>query len=162
MTGEQALSGRHVLLALIAFFGTVFIANFAFIYLAVNSFPGEHEEKSYLQGLRYNERLDQRAQQEALGWTASISRAELDDAKLVIEIDYSDDAGLGLSRLEVSGSLSRPVDDDLDQVLVFESIGAGRYRAYVEGTGFGVWRLVAVAETADGVQFELDTQIVVQ
>ncbi len=158
----QTLSGRHVLFALLAFFGVIFAANSAFVYLAVSSFPGEHEEKSYLQGLHYNERLDRRAEQNALGWSASIVRAELQDDVLIIEMVFTDGDGRALSDLEIKGTLSRSVDDESDTSLTFAPLGNGRYRAEAVNASFGLWRFFALARSKSESVFELDTKIVVQ
>ena len=49
------LKGWHVLLMLVGFFGFMFVVNGIFLWAAITSFPGEDEQKSYMQGLHYNE-----------------------------------------------------------------------------------------------------------
>jgi nitrogen fixation protein FixH len=69
MRGRE-LTGRAVFWIVAGFFAATFAVNTIFVVAAVRSFPGEEEEKSYLQGLAYNDTLARRKAQEALGWRA--------------------------------------------------------------------------------------------
>ena len=53
----EGLEGRHVLMALIAFFGVMLIANGIFVYFAVLTFSGGDTPESYRKGLNYNETI---------------------------------------------------------------------------------------------------------
>ncbi len=64
------ITGWHVLAGMILFFSTIIAVNAVFISLAVQSFPGEDQRRSYVQGLEYNDVIAQRRAQAALGWTA--------------------------------------------------------------------------------------------
>lgn len=146
---EFRVTGRFVLFALIGFFLCIFAANAIFISLAVKSFPGEQVEKSYLQGLNYNDTLAARRAQESLGWKASIAVARKgEDAR--IELTFRDRANTPLADLEVTGALARPADNNDDRALVFSPHGAGVYAANISALPEGVWRFEALAKDADG------------
>ena len=78
MARSFRLTGVHVLTAILAFFAVIIFVNAIFLTLALRSYPGEHEAKSYMQGLNYNERLAARERQAALGWTMEIAEARLE------------------------------------------------------------------------------------
>lgn len=156
------VSGRFVLLSMIGFFLTIFIANGVFITLAVKSFPGEQEEKSYLQGIAYNDTLTARAEQAALGWTAELTDLRLEGETAAIELSFRTEAGTPLSALALSGVFSRAVDDDHDRAVDFVSLGGGRYSAQIAGVAPGAWRLEATATGPGGEKFALEKRLTLQ
>ena len=162
MASGFRLNGKHVLAIIIAFFMTIVIANSIFITLAVRSFPGEQEKKSYIQGLAFNRRIAEREAQASLGWTAEISEASLKSGVAAIELSFAGSSSAPLSGLTVTGSLARPAADDDDHALVFEPSGQGRYRATVAGVAAGAWRLDAVAVSARGEKFALEKRMTLE
>ncbi|OFX03152.1 MAG: hypothetical protein A3E78_05395 [Alphaproteobacteria bacterium RIFCSPHIGHO2_12_FULL_63_12] len=162
MTSTFRLTGKHVLAIIVGFFMVVIIANTIFITLAVKSFPGEQEKKSYLQGLAYNERIAEREAQTLLGWTAEISKASLAADIAEIELQFASSSSTPVTGLEVTGTLVRPADDGEDHALVFEPSGPGRYRAIVEGVAPGAWRLDAIALSGDGEKFALEKRMTLE
>ncbi len=144
MGTEFRLTGRHVLGMLVGFFLVILIANIFLINFAVKSFPGEKEEKSYLQGLNYNQRLAARTEQASLGWTTTIDEATLVDDHVAFKIVIKDAKALPISNLDVSGILSRPANDDNDHAFAFSGIGNGTYIATAPATA-GLWELEGTA-----------------
>lgn len=161
MDRDFRITGRHVLIVLIGFFLFVLAANLVFINLAVKSFPGEKEEKSYLQGLNYGDRLAARAEQERLGWRAMITEASLVGETATIALAVADRAGAPLSNLRIEAVLSRPVDDSSDQAIAFAPVGDGEYAASVPA-GAGIWNLEGVAVGDDGRRFEFANRLVIK
>jgi len=53
----KGIEGRHVLMALIGFFGVMFLVNGIFVYFAVATFSGGDTSDPYRKGLHYNETL---------------------------------------------------------------------------------------------------------
>jgi len=159
MTSTFRITGRHVLFGMIGFFLLIIAVNAVFITLAVRSFPGEQEEKSYLQGLNFNDRLEAREAQEALGWTVAIDKAERDRAGAIIELVFKDKTEAPIYDLDIDGALLQPTDNDRDQTLVFSPAGAGRYTAYAENVTPGAWTLNARAVGNSNETFELSTKL---
>ncbi len=153
------VTGRFVLFSLLGFFLAVFIANGIFITLAVKSFPGEQEKKSYVQGIAYNDTLEARAEQAALGWTAELTTLDLQGDKAAIELTFRSSSGAPISTLAVEGLLARPVDAEHDRAVDFEPTGGGRYLAQVDGVAPGVWRLQATAKGQTGESFVLEKRL---
>lgn len=160
MKSSFQLSGGHVLAALLAFFALVVAANTAFIVFAVRSYPGEREKKSYRQGLHYNDALDARAAQAALGWRASIEEvaSEAGAAKLIVSMRRSD--AVPLDGLDLAGTLVRPASADGVAEFIFTPLGAGRYEAVIDAAQ-GAWDLTVKASSATGDQFQFENRLIV-
>ena len=69
----NGLTGRHVLIALVAFFGVMLIANGIFVYFAVATFSGGDTSNAYRKGLDYNETLAAAERQAERGWHSEIA-----------------------------------------------------------------------------------------
>ncbi len=54
---DGALTGRHVLLIFLAFFGSIFAVNGWFLYSALSTHTGVVAVEPYRKGLAYNERI---------------------------------------------------------------------------------------------------------
>ena len=137
------IKGWHVLVIMVVFFGVVFSVNAFFITTALKTFPGEETRRSYVQGLNYNDVIEARRAQEALGWTASANIAE---ERVLIEVLDRDGAPVRGLRLE--GALQHPANMSLDRELVFTEVRDGVYAAGVEGLSDGWWTISA-AEQGD-------------
>jgi nitrogen fixation protein FixH len=162
MQSSFRLTGRHVLAIVLAFFLTIIAANTVFITLAVKSFPGEQEKKSYLQGLAFNDHLKAQKAQAALGWTAEIASTKLADARAELDLYFASSTATPIVNLEVTGLLARLADDDNDHSITFEQVTAGRYRAIVDGVEPGVWRLDATAKNQRGDVFVLEKRLTLE
>ncbi len=158
MNEKGMLTGRHVLLMVIAFFGVMIFANVIFIRAAVRTFPGVSEEKSYLQGLHYNDTIAQRAAQSQLGWNVEIVEVERDAETGIIALRLSKDE-TALSGLSVAGVLKRPATAAADQPLSFIAQGDGVYAAEVGAFAPGVWDLALRIEGSSGEALDVDARI---
>ena len=86
MKDPKAITGKTVLVWLLAFFGVIFTANAVFIYLALGSFPGVVVESSYEAGQAYNQEIAAAKAQADLNWQVSteFTRTSSADGKLVV------------------------------------------------------------------------------
>lgn len=161
---EFRVTGRFVLVSLIGFFLCIVAANAIFISLAVKTFPGEQVDKSYLQGVNYNDTIAARRAQESLGWKAAIGVARIgEDAR--IELTFRDRDGAPLADLEVSGMLGRPADNNDDRTLEFTAQGDGAYAALVKALPGGLWRLETQAQGFSGDErstMKIETRIAIE
>lgn len=153
---EKKLKGWHVLLIMLAFFGVMFAVNGVFLYHAITSFPGEDVKKSYVQGLNYNQTLDQRAAQAALGWTAETG---LDGSNLIFRL--RDRQGKALSNYPVIGELRRLATRNEDIALIFEARLNGEYSVDVAALKAGQWeaRINVLNQDAETVVFQAKKMI---
>lgn len=141
----KTLTGMHVLLWMLGFFGLIFAVNGVFLYHAINSFPGEDVKNSYVQGLNYNDTLAARAAQAQLGWQA---QAGLQDGHVVIRLTSRD--GTALSGYRVVAQLRRPANVLGDVVLTLAPQGEGRYAQSVNDLQPGWWQAEFTVLDHDG------------
>lgn len=151
ITTEKPLKGRHVLLWFLSFFALMFAVNGVFLYNAITSFPGEDVEKSYLQGLNYNEVLNARASQADLGWRAEIGTI---DGDLVFRLE--DEAGAPISGKSVSALLRRLATTQADTPVALDAATSGEYRIDISAFDSGEWEAILfVRDTTDAaIEFE--------
>lgn len=143
----RTVTGRHVLLGLIAFFGVMFLANGLLVYYAVSTFSGGDRPDPYRSGLNYNETLAEDERQAALGWDA---RAGYDGKAQRLTLQFTDSAEAPVSGLSITGTLARPAENWEDRPIAFREWSEG---VYVSDMALepGNWVLsVESAESKDG------------
>lgn len=140
----KELTGRHVLMMVVAFFAIIVVVNIYFITAAVTSFRGEDVKGSYRQGLEYNQTLAARSEQNALGWkvSANVIADTKDDEHIIISA--VDKQGRSLQNLTFESVLRHPTDLKQDRDVTLKPLGNGRYKASLEGLS-GSWQLRATA-----------------
>lgn len=131
----KELTGRHVLYAMLGFFGVMFLANGIFLYFAISTFTGLDNPHAYQEGVNYNERIQSAHRQAALGWTHKLTLSK--DGRL--ELSINDKAGDGVSGLEISGTIERPVTSRFTHKLELKEVNLGRYTAQLDNIDDGNW-----------------------
>ena len=141
---ERELTGRHVLLMLVAFFGITIAVNAIFITKAVESFTGEDVKRSYRQGLEYNQTIESREKQAELGWQVKTNLVEEsgDTPRFIIRVTDRND--IPVRGLSIDGILKRPTDLAKDETIMFTERGDGKYDADLT-LDKGQWILKATA-----------------
>ncbi|MFN3513848.1 MAG: FixH family protein [Phenylobacterium sp.] len=139
------ITGWHVLVAMVAFFGVVIAVDGAFLVVAYRTHPGQVSVTPYEDGLAYNRTLAQREAQAALGWRAA---AAADGGAVTVEVLDRD--GRPVTGLKITGTLQRPATEAGAQGLAFTEAAPGRYAAPVADAA-GVWDL-AFKATGGGAQ----------
>ena len=119
---EKQLTGKHVLLAVLAFFGVIISVNMFMAYVAVDSFSGLETENPYSRGKAYNQELVKAAEQKHLGWTTVV---EFQDAKLFAKILDKD--GNAVTNKDLRVFLRRPATNKEDKHLVLVANPQGGY-----------------------------------
>jgi len=157
--GNTILTGRHVLIAVLAFFGLVIAVNGVFIVLALQSWSGLSTDDAYRRGLTYNETLRQAEAQRALGWQARIDLAPLADGRARLSVVFTDRADAPVDGLVVTGQLRRPSREDADRAVALTSQGPGHYSADVGLPLRGQWDLLLRADSPDGKTFLLEDRL---
>ena len=147
------ITGWHVLVAVVAFFGVVIAVDAAFLMAAYRTFPGQVSVTPYEDGLAYNSRVARQRAQAALGWRVLVS-TEPDG--LVVQV--SDKAGAPVGGLVVSGALSRPATEAGRLPLTFAEVAPGRYEASVAPAPGG-WDLALTARSEDGDVIEAERRL---
>ena len=139
------LTGRKVLLIFVGAFGIIIGVNIFMAFNAVSTFPGLEVSSSYADSQDFDLR---REAQEALGWTTEI---ELDEDAGVLTLHLLDETGQPASPAALEALLTRPTNQEEDQVLDFIRSG-GALVAPVEVSP-GRWRLRLTGEARDGTAY---------
>lgn len=152
--GERRFTGRHLLYALLGFFGVMLVANVIFIWLALSTFSGATSKTAYEDGLAFNERLDAAADQKARGWQGEL-RTEGD--RVVLTMERAD--GRPLGGLTLDALFLRPTHDGMDRRLPMSEIAPGRYSAPLALPAPGNWDVIVTGSDGQGLPFETRSRI---
>lgn len=130
------LTGRHVLIAILAFFGVIFAVNGVMTYFALSTFSGLAVDDAYRKGLRYNQQIAAADAQTAKGWQGELA---YHDGPGVLRLVLVDRAELPLRDLRVEGVLGRPASAQEDRAIAFVQTTPGVYEASVGLLPGGQW-----------------------
>lgn len=148
----RPLTGRHVLIMIVAFFAVVIGVDVLFASFAYRSFSGEVASNPYEAGLAFNQTLAQRRREAALGWTAEVRTGDG-----LVELRLRDRTGQALRGLTVTGVLERPATEAGRQTLSFAESADGWLRARANLSGG--WDLRATARGAQGEILEIERRL---
>lgn len=141
----EGIEGKHVLLAMLAFFGIVFAVNGVLLYQALHTHSGLVAQEPYRKGLHYNERIAASDRQAALGWTSELSVPADGSVRLALR----DSSGQPVSGLAITGRLGRPADARTDVRLAFAETAPGQYAVATGAIEPGAWQIdIEVRDTA--------------
>ena len=157
--GTKMLTGRHVLIIVLAFFGLVIAANVIFVVLAWQSWSGLSTDDAYRRGLAYNETLRQAETQRALGWQVRAELVPLADGGAHLSVVFIDRNDSPVESLDITGQLRRPSREGADRPVVLTSQGPGRYATDVDLPLAGQWDLRLRATSPDGKTFILEDRL---
>jgi len=146
------LTGRHVLIIFIAFFGVVFAVNAVMMRAALTTFSGLEAENPYKEGLAFNRRLADSRAQELRAWSVDASVTRAADGQVAVAVAARDATG-GLGGLTGIVRFEWPADRRRDHVAVLADIGGGQYRGGVEALPPGQWDVVVEFRRDDTVMF---------
>lgn len=152
---KREFTGRHMLLVMIAFFGTIIAVNLTLAVLASRTWSGLIVKNGYVASQAFNAEQRRRQAQKALGWQTAVVHA---GGKLSLAFTRAD--GSAISGLTVTGKLERPVTDREDLALSFLEEGGGRYSATAAPKA-GVWDLFVMAADGSGATYTQTYRLVV-
>ncbi|MCB1490683.1 MAG: FixH family protein [Rhodobiaceae bacterium] len=137
--GGRPLTGRGVLMWLFGFFGVMLIANGAFVYFAVESFPGVEVESAYHEGLTFDADIEASKAQAALGWEVDVNHAFGAGGETILTATTLDRNGGKLSGLVLNAAMRSIRGPAHDRSAVFEEVETGLYRADLGVLDPGQW-----------------------
>jgi nitrogen fixation protein FixH len=158
----QPLSGRTVLLTLLAFFGIVIGVNGAMIALAISTMPGLENEKPYQAGLAYNTEIEAARAQASRHWTVAshVTRDAL--RRATVRVDAHDADGSAVSGLTVMVRLLRPTDQRGDHTIPLGERGPGIYEGEATDVAAGAWDVEIEAGRASERLFRSHNRITME
>ena len=127
----RALTGRKVLLILVAFFGVIASINGVMIYAALSTFRGEETAHAYDRGLAYNNEIAKARDQAARGWNveASLSRSP---RGVHVSIRAKDASGADISGAAFTATLAAPADKKMDVSVDLAETAPGHYEGVAQ------------------------------
>jgi len=141
----KRLTGRGVLVCVLAFFGVVVGVNLLLMKLAIDTMPGLEVDSSYRAGRVYNAEISAALAQTARGWRVEGHIERAADGRAVLQIAAHDQNGAPLAGLRFSAQLERPTDKRADRGFALDERAPGSYRGEAERVPSGQWDLVIEA-----------------
>jgi nitrogen fixation protein FixH len=129
----KPLTGRHMLVMFVAFFGVIFAVNMLMATVAIRSWTGLVVENSYVASQTFNADAESLKNAEAL----SISHAlHYEKGKLHLSLLGADSKAIAADNVQIA--IGRPVDEQEDQKLIAVRTADGQFEVATK-LGVGVW-----------------------
>jgi nitrogen fixation protein FixH len=157
---EKPLSGRTVLLSILAFFGVVITVNVTMMTLAVETLPGTDVDNPYSAGLAYNKEISAARAQAARGWHVVAHAERQADGKGTIRVEARDDVGAPVTGIAFFARLAHPIDRRADHTVSLSEGERGIYRGTAENVAAGQWELIIEGESGSEQMFRSRNRLV--
>jgi nitrogen fixation protein FixH len=143
------LTGWHVLALLVAFFGTMFIANGFLIYYALGTFSGTVTDSSYQASQAYNLYIAAARAQQLRNWHVTTEAKRFADGHVAIRVVARDADNVPIDTTDFVATLQRPTTRSQDRPvpLTANLDEPGVYVGTVADVSLGQWSLVIAADT---------------
>ena len=135
------LTGRMVLLILLAFFGVVVSVNVFMAYVAINTFSGLQSQRPSETGLDFNRTLKNAGLQQEQHWQVSSHYERMADGRVSLKLSLRDKNGQPVDGTATKVSLLSPVNAMRDVVFDLTPQGAGDFTGTAVADA-GQWDLV--------------------
>ena len=151
---RQQITGKHVAIAMVAFFAVIVVVNFTMAGLATNSWTGLVVKNSYVASQNFNGELAKARAQSALGWT---SRLVVERDRIVVHL--TDRNGEPVMVPHAQLAVGRPAFEQMDRTFTLAHQGSGLYAAIGELEP-GLWT-ARLETTAGDLPFRQDFRFTV-
>jgi nitrogen fixation protein FixH len=157
----REVTGRTVLICIVAFFGVVAAVNGVMIRAAISTFGGLETDSSYKAGLAFAREIAAAEAQDRRHWNVTAKLGSIVDGQWRIDVTARDAAGWPLAGYEAFVRLEHPTNRRLDHPIGMSSSGAGQFtgRAAVAP---GQWELVVDLMKGDERMFRSRERIVLK
>jgi nitrogen fixation protein FixH len=135
------VTGRAVLLWLIAFFGVVFAINGIMVKAATSTFGGAQTQSSYKAGLQFSHEAARAHEQDRLQWRVDGHIARNAAGKVALDVSVRDAAGQRIAGLTADARLAHPADERRDRAIALPATGAGAFHGEAQAQA-GRWDLI--------------------
>jgi nitrogen fixation protein FixH len=148
LASPRPLTGRKVLLMLVAFFGVVIGVNVIMMRLAIQTLPGTEVDSAYSASLAYESEIAAAHDQNARNWKVDARIGRDSGGGATLQVEARDKNGTPMPGLKFQGRFERPTDRRADKSVALAEVGIGVYRGNAAGIAPGQWDLVLEGETA--------------
>ena len=157
---EKPLTGRKVLVILVAFFGVVISVNVIMMRLAIGTLPGTDVDSAYTASLGYEKEIAAAHDQYARNWRVDAHIQRGTDGGATVQVEAHDNGGRPMTGLKFQGRLERPTDKRADLPVDLAEVGIGVYRGSVAQVAPGQWDLVLEGDAAGQRMFQSKNRVV--
>jgi nitrogen fixation protein FixH len=132
------------------FFGIFITVDLFYIYIAHKNWRGIATENSYEKGLKYNQTIKAKKEQENLGWQLQIKYQKITSKQGDLKIKLLDKNGQSIKNAKIKAKITRPTQDgyDFKSNLTFNS-KEQNYQSYVKFPLIGQWDVEIIAQKND-------------
>ncbi|HMK69330.1 MAG TPA: FixH family protein [Xanthobacteraceae bacterium] len=155
------LTGRTVLVCLLAFFGVVLAANGLLVQQALSTFGGVETDSSYRAGQLFEREVAMARAQDAQHWQVEASVTPAADGSALVDIVARDAAGQALAGVEAIATFERPTDRRLDRSVAVSAGRQGHFRGSA-ALSPGQWDLVIELSRHGERQFRSKNRVVLR
>lgn len=155
----RVLTGRAVLVWLVAFFAVVFAANGVMMKFALETMSGTEVDSAYRASLTFNAEAQAARRQDERAWHVSGHAARNADGGAVVRVEARDKAGVPLTGLTFSAALERPTDKRADRRMALAELQTGLYGGKTTDVAPGQWDLVLEADRGGERLFVSKTRV---
>ncbi len=145
---QRKLTGLHVLLMLLVFFGVIIGVNVTMAKLAIDTLPGTEVDSAYSASLGYEKEIKEAHDQDARKWDVDAHVERSADGAAQLQVEAHDKAGKPVTGLNFEGRFERPTDKRADLAVALKEVGIGIYRGRVAEIAPGQWDLVLEGDAA--------------
>jgi nitrogen fixation protein FixH len=135
------LTGKHVLICFVGFFGVVFAVNAVMVKAAMSTFGGVQTASSYKAGLMFGQDVARAEQQDALHWHVSGKLSRDGSGNAVLDISVRDSKDIPVKGLAAEARLAHPADERRDHLIALNDASTGRFHGAVWAEP-GQWELI--------------------
>ena len=158
---SRELTGRTVLICLVAFFAVVGGVNAVMIRAAVSTFGGVETDSAYRAGLAFAKETAAAQAQDSLHWDVKAALLPAVNGATRLEVIAKDAAGQRLRGLHAVARLAHPADRRADRDVALIEEYAGTFGGAVEVAN-GQWDLVIELTRDDQLVFRSRNRVRVQ
>lgn len=141
-SAPTGLTGRHVFLILLAFFGTIAAADAFLVWSAIQSWTGAETTSAYRAGQLYGGEFARARAQAALGWRLDMAVERKASGAALVRVTALDAAGAALAGRKLTATLQRPTDKRADRSVDLAEGRGGLYTGELAELSAGQWDLV--------------------
>src|SRR6266568_3426400 len=121
----KPLTGRKVLIIIVAFFGVVIGVNMVMMRLAIRTLPGTEVDSAYSASLAYEKEIAVARDQNARNWRVDAQVERSGHGGATLQVEVRDNDGRPMSGLKFQGHFERPADKRADQAVALAETGIG-------------------------------------
>lgn len=144
---SRPLTGRTVLVILLAFFCTVVGVNMTMMKIAIDTLPGTEVDSAYRASLAYTSEIGAAREQTDRHWRVEAHLTRKAEGTATLRVEASDALGNPLRNVVFTGRLERPTDKRDDKLIVLAEADSGIFVGKTLGVNPGQWELVIEGNT---------------